>query len=243
MQLQRLNSPLSFYNNPALWPKMHPLHEKMINNLQLSSENLTSYVPDQVQMNPPSVPNPEHDQNFSSFYGPVIAANAITSLHQESLMKINDSDKTSPRPKDNGLVTEEMLYGNNMQPAVISSLIHSDHYQRDGLLGNYCKTSGANSFMSQENQQHHQMMLDFDYCFKGILDDSNSWDDSSSADVQAGPGVMNTEIINTRMSLGHDEIASNFVSWGRDKYPCGIKPTIPASPSKPLQSSSESSTS
>ncbi|XP_031385440.1 transcription factor MYB36-like [Punica granatum] len=189
MQLQRLNSPLSFYNNPALWPKMHPLHEKMINNLQLSSENLTSYVPDQVQMNPPSVPNPEHDQNFSSFYGPVIAANAITSLHQESLMKINDSDKTSPRPKDNGLVTEEMLYGNNMQPAVISSLIHSDHYQRDGLLGNYCKTSGANSFMSQENQQHHQMMLDFDYCFKGILDDSNSWDDSSSADVQAGPGV------------------------------------------------------
>ncbi|KAK7329825.1 hypothetical protein VNO77_24005 [Canavalia gladiata] len=34
MQLQSLQNPLSFYNNPALWPKLHPFQEKMIQNLQ-----------------------------------------------------------------------------------------------------------------------------------------------------------------------------------------------------------------
>ncbi|OVA16317.1 SANT/Myb domain [Macleaya cordata] len=29
MQLQSLQNPFSFYNNPALWPKLHPLGEKM----------------------------------------------------------------------------------------------------------------------------------------------------------------------------------------------------------------------
>ncbi|XP_041021680.1 transcription factor MYB36-like [Juglans microcarpa x Juglans regia] len=37
MQLQTLQKPLSnFYNNPALWPKLHPLQEKMIRSLQYS---------------------------------------------------------------------------------------------------------------------------------------------------------------------------------------------------------------
>ncbi|KAF4359748.1 hypothetical protein F8388_008310, partial [Cannabis sativa] len=30
MQLQSLQNPLSFYNNPALWPKLHPFQQKMI---------------------------------------------------------------------------------------------------------------------------------------------------------------------------------------------------------------------
>lgn len=74
-----------------------------------------------------------------------------------------------------------------MQPAVMSSLIHSDH-QMDGILDDYCKISGGgDNFMSQENQNQQMMMLDFD-CFKGILDigSSSSWDDSPSVDVHAG---------------------------------------------------------
>lgn len=39
MQLQTLHKPLSFYNNPALWPKLHPLQEKMIRSLQSLNEN------------------------------------------------------------------------------------------------------------------------------------------------------------------------------------------------------------
>ncbi|TKY54602.1 Transcription factor RAX3 [Spatholobus suberectus] len=34
MQLQSLQNPFSFYNNPALWPKLHPFQEKMIQSLQ-----------------------------------------------------------------------------------------------------------------------------------------------------------------------------------------------------------------
>ncbi|PQM41687.1 transcription factor MYB36-like [Prunus yedoensis var. nudiflora] len=33
MQLQSLQNPFSFYNTPALWPKLHPLQEKMIQTL------------------------------------------------------------------------------------------------------------------------------------------------------------------------------------------------------------------
>ncbi|XP_010047010.2 transcription factor MYB36 [Eucalyptus grandis] len=41
MQLQTLQNPLfsSFYNNPALWPKIHPLREKMIQSLHLLNQN------------------------------------------------------------------------------------------------------------------------------------------------------------------------------------------------------------
>lgn len=34
MQLQSLQNPLSLCNNPTLWPKLHPVQEKMIQNLQ-----------------------------------------------------------------------------------------------------------------------------------------------------------------------------------------------------------------
>ncbi|KAL3532858.1 hypothetical protein ACH5RR_006379 [Cinchona calisaya] len=34
MQLQSLENPLSFYNNPALWPKMNPIQEKIMQSLQ-----------------------------------------------------------------------------------------------------------------------------------------------------------------------------------------------------------------
>ncbi|KAG2692136.1 hypothetical protein I3843_08G037600 [Carya illinoinensis] len=43
MQLQTLQKPSSFYNNPALWPKLHPQQEKMIRSLQYSlNENPSS---------------------------------------------------------------------------------------------------------------------------------------------------------------------------------------------------------
>lgn len=192
MQLQRLNSPLSFHNNlqPLMWPKMHPLHEKMIKNLQPSSEIFNNHPDQQGQIDPINInPHPENDLNVPSFYElPIgITDDSIIASLQHDSIKISDSVGNSPGPKEIGLSTEQMLYGNdNMQPAVISSLVHSDH-QTGGILGDYCRTSGANSFISQENQ-NQQMMLDFD-CFRGILEGSSSWNDSSSVDVHAG-GIM-----------------------------------------------------
>ncbi|MED6191574.1 hypothetical protein PIB30_001306 [Stylosanthes scabra] len=45
MQLQSLQNPFSFYNNPALWPKLHPFQEKIIHqNLQQSHNNTEEMV-------------------------------------------------------------------------------------------------------------------------------------------------------------------------------------------------------
>ncbi|KAJ7955757.1 MYB transcription factor [Quillaja saponaria] len=39
MQLQSLQNPFSFYSNPALWPKLLPLQEKMIQNLKSMNDS------------------------------------------------------------------------------------------------------------------------------------------------------------------------------------------------------------
>ncbi|XP_061349920.1 transcription factor MYB36 [Gastrolobium bilobum] len=39
MHLQSLQNPFSFYNNPALWPKLHPFQQKMIQSLQSSNDS------------------------------------------------------------------------------------------------------------------------------------------------------------------------------------------------------------
>ncbi|KAK1322961.1 hypothetical protein QJS10_CPA02g01458 [Acorus calamus] len=41
MQLQGLQNPFSFYNNPALWPRLHPLGESLLQN-QLCNNGNTS---------------------------------------------------------------------------------------------------------------------------------------------------------------------------------------------------------
>ncbi|KAL2464305.1 transcription factor MYB [Forsythia ovata] len=51
MQLQGLQNPFSFYNNPALWPKLNP--QKMIQNLQSLNENQNILMPQA-----PHSPNP-----------------------------------------------------------------------------------------------------------------------------------------------------------------------------------------
>lgn len=190
MQLQRLNSPLSFYNNPVPWPKIHPVHEDVnINNLYPTNQNNFNNHPDHVQTNLTDTnSHPGNNLTVSSFYEPAVTPHSISPV-QHDWISSNDMIENPPGPKEIGPGMEQMLYGNNLEPVLdIPSLIHTEH-QTDGILGNYYKTpGGGNDFMPQENH-HHEMTLDFD-CFKGILDGSNSWDDSSdSVDVQAG-GIM-----------------------------------------------------
>ncbi|KAL9326000.1 hypothetical protein ACSQ67_006645 [Phaseolus vulgaris] len=46
MQLQSLQNPFSFYNNPALWPKLHPFQEKIIQSLQSLNDGSNPVVQD-----------------------------------------------------------------------------------------------------------------------------------------------------------------------------------------------------
>ncbi|KAK4791733.1 hypothetical protein SAY86_032146 [Trapa natans] len=165
LQLQRMNSHSSFYSNTALWPSMHSLHENMVNTFQLSDENLWNCRPDhQVQIDTANID--PHSGNASSSYEPVMTADSITSLLHEPT-KISDSADNSPGPQEiMSLGVEQILCGDY----------------------NDSQTAGHKYFMPQENQ-YHQMMPDF-HCFRRMLEETNSWDDSPSLDIVEGGGVM-----------------------------------------------------
>ncbi|KAL7224640.1 hypothetical protein ACSBR1_026001 [Camellia fascicularis] len=63
MQLQSCQNPLSFYNNPALWPKLQPLQEKLIQSLQFLNEN-TNYTLMQQHVLPSTQLGQEHKIDF-----------------------------------------------------------------------------------------------------------------------------------------------------------------------------------
>lgn len=66
MQLQSLQHPFAFYNNPALWPRLHPLQEKLIQNLQGGNELPSP----QYQQNPPSSEQPGQGERAGFFEPP-----------------------------------------------------------------------------------------------------------------------------------------------------------------------------
>ncbi|KAL8129684.1 hypothetical protein V2J09_018839 [Rumex salicifolius] len=71
MQLQGIQTPISLYNNPTLWPKLHPLQEKMIRNLQSSSEKNTTnanLIEQLVSLNPICYPDQKQDETRVGFY-------------------------------------------------------------------------------------------------------------------------------------------------------------------------------
>jgi len=61
MQLQSLQNPFSFYNNPALWPKLHPFQEKMIQSLQSLNDG-SSPVMQNALPNSPHVEQGQKDE-------------------------------------------------------------------------------------------------------------------------------------------------------------------------------------
>ncbi|XP_020225437.1 transcription factor MYB36 [Cajanus cajan] len=64
MQLQSLQNPFTFYNNPALWPKLHPFQEKMIQGLQSLNDGSNP-----VMQN--ALPSPHDEQGQKDeFYKP-----------------------------------------------------------------------------------------------------------------------------------------------------------------------------
>ncbi|KAK1388318.1 Transcription factor RAX3 [Heracleum sosnowskyi] len=56
MQLQNLQNPISLFNSPAVWPKLNPLQEKMIQTLQSFNDNSNPLIQ-------PMIPQPGQGQN------------------------------------------------------------------------------------------------------------------------------------------------------------------------------------
>ncbi|XP_021276766.1 transcription factor MYB36 [Herrania umbratica] len=197
MQLQSLQNPFSFYNNPALWPKIHPLEEKMIQSIQSSngSPNLLMQ---------PLLPNPQpENERTADFYDQPAKASVAhqqdypKSSHTKGLELDNSLDGITPSDGSDPFGT-----GNNLMNSATVPKADGHHHgtahsnaavqpvsnfqaELDEFLNN--KTAG---YAPQEDQ-----MTEFD-CFKemnGAKDSliwwsndfdaksasSNSWDSTS----------------------------------------------------------------
>ncbi|XP_031251762.1 transcription factor MYB36-like [Pistacia vera] len=94
MQLQSLQNPLSFYNNPALWPKLHPFQEKMIQSLQSLNgmHNINNPVMQNVLPGQSTAPPLKNPQDYNPQINDSIPINTN-----------NNFMDTNPVPKVNGV--------------------------------------------------------------------------------------------------------------------------------------------
>ncbi|KAL7097415.1 hypothetical protein ACP275_10G143200 [Erythranthe tilingii] len=67
------NNPLSFHNNPVLWPKLNPLHHKMIQTLHSLNPNPTDQIHSSTITNPDQLlPAPvSSDLDHQDYYSPL----------------------------------------------------------------------------------------------------------------------------------------------------------------------------
>ncbi|KAH7569364.1 hypothetical protein JRO89_XS06G0151200 [Xanthoceras sorbifolium] len=174
MQLQNLQNPFSFYNNPALWPKLHPFQGKMVQALQsLNNQSPNNHNNNHPLMQQHVLPGShqqkvdfyqqstlaDHDplafqQSYPHFSNPKVHE-LDNSLHgmssSDSSIRVNNdnsvTDHSAPLPKANGLQSDTMV-----QPA------SAFQAELENFLNN--KTIG---YTAQEDDQISQ----FD-CFNAV---------------------------------------------------------------------------
>ncbi|XP_030936282.1 transcription factor MYB36 [Quercus lobata] len=195
MQLQSLQNPLSFYNNPALWPKLHPLQEKMIQNLQSLNEFPNTPLMEHAL---PS-PQPVQGQKVGFYESPTAAkVNELKSLHgisssDNSVAFINENNSMDSThvPKAKGI--EQSNAG-----------IQASVFQAE--IDNFLNTKTVD-FVPQEDQ-----MAEFD-CFKemnvskdGVLWWSTNDFDARSASLNAweSTSVLRPQQIFQEYELGYN---------------------------------------
>ncbi|KAM7472810.1 hypothetical protein LguiA_010993 [Lonicera macranthoides] len=84
IQLQTLQNPFSLYNNPALWPKLNPLQEKMIHTLNCLNEN-----PNPMMQNFPPSPQQAQAQKVELFESPTMNNSKIDELQNYAYNNIS----------------------------------------------------------------------------------------------------------------------------------------------------------
>ncbi|XP_030487545.2 transcription factor MYB36 [Cannabis sativa] len=156
MQLQSLQNPLSFYNNPALWPKLHPFQQKMIqqsfqalnvnpnpnpNSELLTQNSMIMQVHDHVIS-----PNNQAQKEIE-FYGSSIIANNIV-VSEDQI----DSAKGSGDQSGNQHVSAFQ--------AELEGILNGDH-------------GDINSIEFNHNHNHNQM-AGSDPGFDNLIKDMNN---------------------------------------------------------------------
>ncbi|KAJ7979493.1 MYB transcription factor [Quillaja saponaria] len=141
MHLQSLQSPFSnFFNNRALWPKLLPVQEKMIQNLQSLNDN-------------PNYPMTQHVLPIP--YGPT---SSVGNLIQEDNVKTSNSKVDELRKSLNGMSSSALRADGIEQTNMGFQQVSSLQAELDDILNN----RSAGFYLPQ---QEDQMADQFD-CFK-----------------------------------------------------------------------------
>lgn len=198
MQLQNPN--FSFYNNPALWPKLHPFQQKIIQN-SLQSLNPTSNVTTIEQ---------EHE-----FCKPTsVNNNNIGAIQQESV-KISSPESSAPviatgaSPVDSGRV-EWFDMGPDQVSALQAELDDMLNNNRSRLMGDYVAqqeehTAEYDCFgeMNGSSKDNLMMWWSGDFDAKSASSKSNSWDSTATTTTINPPVLQQDEGMFQDYELGY----------------------------------------
>ncbi|KAF8400362.1 hypothetical protein HHK36_013660 [Tetracentron sinense] len=208
MQLQSLQSPLSFYNNPALWPKLHPLGERI-----LQSHYGLSHSPSAlVQQAHNFQTEPYQKVGFEELPAASIKDGQANSTSSNPKQDELENSMTGFSPSDSSVAYNS---GSNSMNATVMSqsdeveLLKTEFQLASGLQAelNNILFSKPSGLLQHENQITDQFecfeefngskdnMLLWSNDFDTKLSSSNSWDSASVLQ----PGGMFQEYI-----LGYD---------------------------------------
>lgn len=199
MQLQSRQNPLSFYSNPALWPKLHPFQQKMIQSFQ-SLNAMNPNPPTQHNLTSPQEDldhhQPEVQAKTADFYNEAQNANVIGN-EGEGYAKIGGN------PKMDGLANSANNFMNMSNPMDSSTIAvpngdHSAAFQTE--LEKILNGEAVNFNIPQGDQDHDDQNMAYQLdCFKEMNNvsrdsllwwsnefeaksaSSNSWDSTSAA--------------------------------------------------------------
>ncbi|KAJ6673501.1 TRANSCRIPTION FACTOR MYB36 [Salix viminalis] len=208
MQLQSLQNPISFYNNPALWPKLHPFQEKiLLQSLSEISNPLMQYAFPGTQ---------QGDAQKVDIYGQLVDSDTlqqgdhpkssdsnVVSL-ENSLNVIASSD--SPIPLSNGTnvmdLTSVPRAGMADQSDAAVQPVSNFQSELENFLNN--KTSG---FTAQGDQ-----IGEFD-CFKemnGSRDNMNWWSNDFETKSASSNSWDSTSVLHSERVFQDYELAYNM---------------------------------
>ncbi|KAI3997518.1 hypothetical protein MKX01_008125 [Papaver californicum] len=194
MQLQNLKTPLSFYNNPALWPKLHPLGEKIFRDHQHGSNMMSTDPTAEISSSIQKRPNSQAE--ITSHQSTTFCELSISSVELER----DDSASRNPNNENDHLgysfegfslfngannVVDENIMNWKLNGGVEQS--NTDSFQSSvfGLqaelteLLNYNKTSESEVNDQNHHPRKNSTIAEADYWFKEMdgssSKDSRSW--------------------------------------------------------------------
>ncbi|CAL8990705.1 unnamed protein product [Prunus brigantina] len=110
MQLQSLQNPFSFYNTPALWPKLHPLQEKMIQTLRsMNDQNCNNPLMHHHALSSPHQTVEGHKSN-SDVYEQLQPISASIRIQEEYAKLCNPKNMDELENALNGMSSSDAAY-------------------------------------------------------------------------------------------------------------------------------------